>query len=143
MVLVERSNQGETPLQGAIREVKEETGADISEENMYCLGTLKLPYNCYKEQRDGAELWFYSATIDKSEVSQQIGETERLFWCKAVDILTSLPMCKDLAGDGDIPFFVNMAMLHYGWNLLSLEDDDPEDSSIRKSPVKGGSADEV
>ena len=93
----------------AIREIHEETGADVRGRLVW-LGTLICPHDCVKHDPKGVTLYFYSAEVRQSEVSQQVHETEKLRWFFVKDLLT-MPLNNHLlAGDGDVQYFLNEAV---------------------------------
>lgn len=97
---------GETPLEGARRGIREETGADV--QDLIWLGTLSLPKDrCLPAGEDnmGCELNFFAGTVeDTKAVSQQPGETEPLLWLLTRHVIGGLV---DTAGGGDVEYFVS------------------------------------
>ena len=104
----------ETFEQCAIREIREETGAIIPNRSLHYLGTLNLPYDCVSGPNNNAEIAFYSAIVNKYEVSQQ--EDEELVWMDTSILLDTKINNPNLAGDGDILYMINNATKYYKWN---------------------------
>lgn len=100
----------ETGEMCAIREIKEETGVDV-EGRLVWLGTFHHPQDCVKHDPEGCLLYFYAASIEENEVHQPKGETEKLKWFDINHIL-AMPTYNDvLAGNGDLQFILNEAMM--------------------------------
>ena len=109
---------GEEPVAGAYREIEEETSLKPSDiKNLTWLGTLTLPEQCDLDNPDlYPELWFFSGIVeDESLAVKPDTETEEIAWFKILDNkkLVSLPpkapFNPDLAGDGDLPYFIDSA----------------------------------
>ena len=92
---------GETPLEGARREIMEETGASI--QDLIWLGTLIFPKDCglpADQDNVDCELNFFAGTVEDTKmVSQQPGETEPLLWLLTRQVIGGHA---DTAGDGDV-----------------------------------------
>ena len=99
---------GEMPYTGAARELREETGVDTAG-RLYWLGTLTLPSDCGEHDPEGCTLYFYTADVQEDEVSQQVGESEKLSWFPVGEVTHSAPTCETFAGNGDVPYFINLA----------------------------------
>lgn len=97
---------GETPLEGARREIMEETGANIHD--LIWLGTLILPKDRglpAGQDNVDCELNFFAGTVEDTKmVSQQPGETEPLLWLLTRQVIGGHA---DTAGDGDVEYFVS------------------------------------
>lgn len=97
---------GETPLEGARREIRGKTGADV--QDLIWLGTLSLPKDrCLLVGGDsmGYELSFFAGTVeDTKAVSQPPGETEPLLWLLTRHVIGGLV---DTAGGGNVEYFVS------------------------------------
>ena len=97
---------GETPLEGARREIMEETGASI--QDLIWLGTLIFPKDCAlpaDQENVDCELNFFAGTVEDTKmVSQQPGETEPLLWLLTRQVIGGHA---DTAGDGDVEYFVD------------------------------------
>lgn len=99
----------ENPALGAIREIKEETGADVTG-RLHKLGKLQISYDCACHDPQGCTLHYFTADIAEEEVSQQPGETEKLTWFPIASVISIPARSKTLAGDGDLQYFTNMAL---------------------------------
>ena len=104
--------EGELCYNGAIREIEEETGADV-DDRLSFLGTTILPEDCATHDPEGVTLDFFTAMVDKSEVSQQPGETEEQKWFPIDEVLATPVTSKVFAGMGDIQYFLNLAVNGY------------------------------
>lgn len=103
---------GETPEQGAYREILEETSIiPRNVENLTWLGTLVVPENCDEKNKDKfPELWFYGAIIyDEDLAKQPKTESEKINWYTILEDNTIDTNGLELAGDGNIPYFVGLA----------------------------------
>lgn len=103
---------GETPEQGAYREILEETS--IKSKDIMCLtwlGTLICPENCDEKNKNKfPELWFYGATILYENLAKQPDtESEKINWYTILDNNTIDTNGLELAGDGNIPYFIGLA----------------------------------
>lgn len=97
---------GETPLEGARREIMEETGVNI--QALIWLGTLILPKDYglpVGQDNVDCELNFFAGTVEDTKmVSQQPGETEPLLWLLTRQVIGGHA---DTAGEGDVEYFVS------------------------------------
>ena len=115
---------GETPEQGAYREIEEETSLKPEQvKNLTWLGTLTLPEQCDNANKDKyPELWFYSGIVkDQSLAHAPENETEPVAWYmlnKDDNVITHL----ELAGDGNLEYFIRRARrLLFGEAAVSYE----------------------
>lgn len=105
-------NEGESYYEAAVREIHEETGAEVGDRLVY-LGNTVLPEDCATHDPAGVTLSFYTANVEKSEVAQQPGETEQLKWIPIIDVLDTPVTSKVYAGMGDLQYFLNLAVNGY------------------------------
>lgn len=102
----------ENPEQGAYREILEETSIESKDiQNLTWLGTLICPENCDERNRDKfPELWFYGAVIyDEDLAKQPKTESEKINWYTILEDNTIDTNGLELAGDGNIPYFIGLA----------------------------------
>lgn len=100
----------EPMLKCALREIYEETGANLRNADLTWLGDLTLPEDC-TGRLGRAELSFYSARVDKDAVSMQPGETEELaFFDVGHFDGTGEPFPYETAGAGDAEYFIRRAI---------------------------------
>lgn len=95
----------------AKREIFEETEANILVNDLQWLVTERFPPGeCppWGDDRE-IELWVFCAIIRKSQVRQV--ERERLEWVKTSSLLSMLPTDETLAGSGNIPYFIRIALM--------------------------------
>lgn len=76
--------KGEDTFQGAIREVKEELGIDISKCPKKLLGTVN---RYYKWCTDILDVWLFKANIDIININIQIEEVNDVKWASKEEIL--------------------------------------------------------
>lgn len=109
--------ENETPICGAIREIKEETGATLNADELHWLGTLTLPFDSKTAQNNQCILHYYCGVVDKNKVSQQPGETEKLIWMPTIEVINANALDVRFAGDGDVSYMVLAAVKHFGWQI--------------------------
>lgn len=95
---------GETSLDCALREIEEETNLRL--EWLYWLGELRLPRDCGLSTMTDCSLWFYAGVVCHPEDLRQV-EDEPVMW---VDVQSILEHPEKLAGDGDLPYFINQGI---------------------------------
>ena len=102
----------ETPFEGALREIEEESGVSVVR-NLMWLGTLHLPHNCEKPDipdnglSDPACILYYFAGIvpdDQTVKTPDGGET--VDWYETDAVLASRVTDATFAGNGDVQYFV-------------------------------------
>lgn len=72
-------DEGETPLQGALRECKEELGLDISKEEIELIFSFKRKY-------DFVDVWLVKKNIDIGKLKLQEEEVEAVKWVTKEEI---------------------------------------------------------
>lgn len=93
----------------SIREIQEETSvtSEIPLHFVLCeifpQGNV-TPWNA----NNITELWVFCGIVDKNEVSQT--EDEILEWYKTDDIISSSVCDESIAGNGNVPYFVNLSV---------------------------------
>lgn len=94
----------------ANREIREEAKINIPVERLHWLVTEIFPEGKTAPWGiDGrVELWVFYAIVDKAQVQQM--EDEKLSWFK-VERLKEIE--NQLAGDGNVPYFIDLAFKHY------------------------------
>ena len=94
----------------AAREIKEETGVVVSPDKngLLYLGTTVLPID-----EQAITLHFFAAEVHQEDARQM--ESERLVWVKTSEVLNKTVRDRDLAGDGDIQYWVYRACRAFGW----------------------------
>ena len=109
----------ESALDGAVREIREETGLAIDPDRLLYLGFTSLPDDCGDEPvKDGCTLSFYAAELTSLEsnavpAANDVGE--RLVW-ESTDAVRTAPVnSARYAGDGDVPCWVNIAATKLGF----------------------------
>lgn len=116
--------EGESPYEGAIREMEEETTlSKFDVQNFSWLGTLTIPEQCDTENPDlNSELYFFGGIVtDKLKARKNPDSTELVKWYgirKDNTVVSDL----ELAGNGDLPYFIESARkkLFYG-NPVSVK----------------------
>lgn len=103
--------QGEKPMDGAYREIQEETSLmpdDI--QMMTWLGTLTIPEQCDEKNADKyPELFFFGGIVDdESKAHKPDSETEPIAWYEIGE--DNNPVTElNVAGDGDLSYFIGRA----------------------------------
>lgn len=108
----------ETPDAGAVREIAEETGIELDASRLLKLGETILPENC--AGNGGCDLHFYAVKLTEQETMAVRTETdtgEPLVWRDADYVRHANPLDQNLAGDGDLPYWVNAAMTALGFGF--------------------------
>lgn len=102
---------GETPMDGAYREVQEETSLKPEDIDMMTwLGTLIIPEQCDERNADKyPELHFFSGIVnDESKAHKPDSETEPIAWYEIGE--DNMPISDlEVAGDGDLRYFITLA----------------------------------
>lgn len=107
----------ETPDQGAIREIQEETG--IAYENLQSLGLtriarlgmLSLPHDCKYPDGDGCVLHYYAAAMKPGVKHTETTDTGEALVMEPVDAILASNVGSDrYAGNGDLQYFVNAGL---------------------------------
>lgn len=102
----------ETPREGAIRELREETDLTYLKSNL----VVKLSFDCCfdgREYIEESELYVYYTSSVESRVKQK--EDEELRWFKVKNIMKMNE--KLLAGDGNIKYFMRLIFKKEGRKL--------------------------
>ena len=98
-------DEGETTLQAALRECKEELGIDINPNNM----ELVLSF---KRQFDFVDVWLVKQDIDISDIVLQEEEVSDVKWA-TVDEIRDLMKAGKLAKSIDIYFDMFLELISY------------------------------
>ena len=91
---------GESTLQGALREVKEELGIDIPKDNMEFMLSFKRKYNYL-------DVWLARLNIDIKDITLQKEEVSEVKW---IDKETLLKMNNDGELAPSLDIYINMLM---------------------------------
>ena len=98
-------DSGETPLQGALRECKEELGIDISESNIELILSFKRKY-------DFVDVWLAKLDINIDDIILQEEEVTAVKWC-SIEEIKSMQKNGELAASIDIYFDMFLSLLNY------------------------------
>lgn len=98
-------DSGETPLQGALRECKEELGIDISESNIELILSFKRKY-------DFVDVWLAKLDINIDDIILQEEEVTAVKWC-SIEEIRSMKKNGELAASIDIYFDMFLSLLNY------------------------------
>jgi len=95
----------------AQREVSEETSFTPDLDDLCLLVTeIFPPGGSPPWGRDiWIELWVYCGVVDENSIKQT--EDEQLSWMPTTKLLEKLPTDRTLAGSGNIPYFINLALM--------------------------------
>ena len=104
--------QNETPEECVVREVKEETGIELTKNQLHKIVTIELPVD-YAFDHETSVLHIFAAVIDESKVDYNT--CEQLEWLDVDYILHAKPKDDCLAGDGEIPYIINLAVTYHGF----------------------------
>lgn len=109
-----KNRYGESDMNCAVREVREEIGVDLDLLGVRRVMTLKLPpeedASGYNEE---CVLNIFSAIIDYNAPRKMPGENAPVKWHQVMKVLNEGVQSSFLAGKGDIPYAVNMAYQYY------------------------------
>lgn len=94
----------------ASREIQEEASSIIRDEDLYFVLCEIFPDGDITPWNPDhfTELWVFCGIVNKDEVSQK--EDEKLEWFKTEDIISSSVRNESIAGNGNVPYFVNLAV---------------------------------
>ena len=109
----------ETPERAALREIREETGVKASDIiNFGHIGTLTLPHDCKTKTDDDCTLHYFTGVVKQDVPAPQPGEPELLEWHNVNYVRNmSIPSAEGFfAGNGDLQFFVHMAVRYHKAN---------------------------
>lgn len=114
----------ETPYESALREINEETGVPYENimqlhggKRLTWLGRLSLPYNCKYPSLAASEadpacvLEYFAGILSPDAKPATMDENEPVGMYQVNDILTRRVTDTSLAGDGDVPLFVNLGII--------------------------------
>lgn len=96
---------GETPKEGALREIREETS--VTDVDLTWLGTLSIPIDCVKQELSVCTLHFYGGMVENLEEIREPEGAEKLFILDVEDVQNKK---YELAGNGDVAYFIDMAV---------------------------------
>ena len=91
-------DEGETPLQGALRECKEELGLDIQKKEIELIFSFKREY-------DFVDVWLVRRNIDIKKLKLQEEEVEEVKWVSKEEIEK---MIKNNETTPNVDFYFNM-----------------------------------
>lgn len=98
-------DSGETPLEGALRECKEELGVTIPKENIELILSFKRKY-------DFVDVWLAKLDINIDDIILQEDEVTDVKWC-SIEEIKSMQKTGELAGSIDIYFDMFLNLLNY------------------------------
>lgn len=110
--------EGEAPMECAIREIREETGISVDSAMMCWLATLMLPEDCVEGNDGLCILHFYSTLVDKDtiQLEPEDPDAEELLWKPTYAVATDT-VGDMLAGEGDVSYMVERAIRYYHFDL--------------------------
>lgn len=102
---------GETPYDGALREIQEETG--LAPEDLKSLGMVRLaklgellvPEDCKTMDGSACRLHYYAGAVKAGAMSRIRPAGEKLFWTSFDEIANSGTQSLTIAGNGDLAYF--------------------------------------
>lgn len=98
-------DSGETPLEGALRECKEELGITIPKENIELILSFKRMY-------DFVDVWLARLDINIDDIILQEDEVTDVKWF-SIEEIKSMQKIGELAGSIDIYFDMFLNLLNY------------------------------
>lgn len=101
---------GETSVEGAAREIEEETGARVLRSPVHVCAKRTNDCTGKSDAEDDCVLHFMAAMISGDSVEQQEGETELLAWIPTRTVFTHSEW---FAGEGDLQEALRSAVEYY------------------------------
>lgn len=105
----------ESATKCAVREIYEEAGISLQESDLIWLVTMELPFDCKKypnEPDEGCALFFFASKLTKEQMNHIKTENdvgEDIVVIPTSEVLNATANDPRFAGEGDIPYVVNLA----------------------------------
>lgn len=100
---------GETGPECAVREIREETGIELSANDLVHVATTVLNTDCAVQDDAFCELHFFAGVIDPRDVNPPEGATEPVRFYDTQTLRNLGVNHPSLAGDGDVAYVINLS----------------------------------